>query len=95
MTHITLCWSADQAPAKRTWRAAIGVQAIVHQHRRLRCFSSIELGNALEQQKALGKPGQMAPRLVHVDLVVLDELGYLSFSQGGGAQPVPSTEQTL
>ena len=27
----------------------------------------------------------MANRLVHVDLVVLDELGYLPFSQAGGA----------
>jgi len=64
---------------------AIGLQTIVHQHRRLRCFSSIELGNALEQERALGKPGQLAPGLVHVDLVVLDELGYLPFSQAGGA----------
>jgi DNA replication protein DnaC len=64
---------------------AIGLQAIVHQHRRVRCFSTIEWVNALEQEKALGKPGQMAHRLVHVDLVVLDELGYLPFSQAGGA----------
>ncbi len=39
----------------------------------------------LEQEKANGKPGQMAHRLVHSDLVVLDELGYLPFSQAGGA----------
>lgn len=64
---------------------AIGVQAIVHQHRRVRCFSTIELVNTLEQEKAAGKPGQMAHRLVHVELVVLDELGYLPFSQVGGA----------
>lgn len=64
---------------------AIGLQAIVHQHRRVRCFSTIELVNVLEQEKAAGKPGQMAHRLVHVDLVVLDELGYLPFSQAGGA----------
>ena len=64
---------------------AIGLQAIVHQHRRVRCFSTIELVNALEQEKAVGKPGQMAHRLVHVDLLVLDELGYLPFSQAGGA----------
>jgi DNA replication protein DnaC len=64
---------------------AIGLQAIVHQHRRVRCFSTIELVNVLEQEKAAGKPGQMAYRLAHVDLVVLDELGYLPFSQAGGA----------
>jgi DNA replication protein DnaC len=64
---------------------AIGLQAIVHQHRRVRFFSTIERVNVLEQEKAAGKPGQMAHRLVHTDLVVLDELGYLPFSQAGGA----------
>ena len=33
----------------------------------------------------MGKSGQLAMRLLHVDLVVLDELGYLPFSQAGGA----------
>lgn len=64
---------------------AIGVQAILHHHRRVRCFSTIELVNALELEKAAGKQGQMAHRLAHADLVVLDELGYLPFSQSGGA----------
>lgn len=64
---------------------AIGVQAIMHQHLRVRCFSTIELVNQLESEKALGKPGQLANRLVHADLVILDELGYLPFSQAGGA----------
>ena len=57
----------------------------MHQHRRVRCFSTIALVNVLEQEKARGKPGHMAHRLVHTDLVVLDELGYLPFSQAGGA----------
>jgi len=64
---------------------AIGVQAIVHHHRRVRFISTIELVHALEQEKLAGKPGQLANRLVHTDLVILDELGYLPFSQAGGA----------
>jgi len=64
---------------------AIGVQAIMHHHRRVRFFSAIELVNALEQEKVAGKPGHMANRLTHADLVILDELGYLPFSQAGGA----------
>ena len=36
---------------------AIALQAVVHQHRRVRCFSTIELVNALEHEKAAGKPG--------------------------------------
>ncbi|MFX8347029.1 IS21-like element ISRme4 family helper ATPase IstB, partial [Acinetobacter baumannii] len=32
-----------------------------------------------------GKPGHLATRLMYADLVILDELGYLPFSQTGGA----------
>jgi DNA replication protein DnaC len=64
---------------------AIGVQAIMHHHLRVRFFSTIELVNLLETEKLAGKPGQLANRLVHADLVILDELGYLPFSQAGGA----------
>ena len=45
----------------------------------------MELVNALELEKANGKAGQMALKLMYVDLVILDELGYLPFSQAGGA----------
>ncbi len=64
---------------------AIGVQAIEHHHYRVRFFSTVELVNALEMEKNLGKQGQTALRLMYVDLVILDELGYLPFSQAGGA----------
>ena len=36
---------------------AIGVQAIEHHHKRVRFFSTVELVNALEQEKAQGRPG--------------------------------------
>jgi len=64
---------------------AIGVQAIMHLHRRVRCFSCVDLVNALEWEKQAGKQGQIAHRMTHADLVILDELGYLPFSQAGGA----------
>ena len=76
---------AGPATGKTHLATAIGVQAIMHHHLRMRCFSTIERVNQLESEKALGKPGQLANRLVHADLVVLDELGYLPFSQAGGA----------
>ncbi len=44
-----------------------------------------DLVNALEQEKAKGKAGRIAMSLMRMDLVVLDELGYLPFSQAGGA----------
>ena len=64
---------------------ALGVQAIEHHRKRVRFFSTVELVNALEQEKAQGKAGQIANRLIHSDLVILDELGYLPFSASGGA----------
>ncbi|MGA7964977.1 MAG: IS21-like element helper ATPase IstB [Gammaproteobacteria bacterium] len=64
---------------------AIAVQAIQHHRLRVRFLSTIELVNQLEQEQQAGKPGRIANRLLHTDLVVLDELGYLPFSQSGGA----------
>jgi len=64
---------------------AIGVEAIQRHQRRVRFHSTVELVNALELEKAAGKQGQLAYRLMHADLVILDELGYLPFSQAGGA----------
>lgn len=64
---------------------AIAVQAIQHHRHRVRFLSTIELVNALELEKQQGKHGRLANRLMHTDLVVLDELGYLPFSQAGGA----------
>jgi DNA replication protein DnaC len=65
--------------------SAIAVQAIQHHRLRVRFLSTIELVNQLEQEQQAGKPGRIANRLIHTDLVVLDELGYLPFSQTGGA----------
>jgi DNA replication protein DnaC len=64
---------------------AIAVQAIQHHKLRVRFLSTIELVNQLEQEKQAGHQGRIANRLMHTDLVILDELGYLPFSQSGGA----------
>ena len=64
---------------------AIGIEAIRHLGKRVRFFSTVELVNQLELEKAAGRQGQLAFRLMYVDLVILDELGYLPFSQAGGA----------
>jgi DNA replication protein DnaC len=45
----------------------------------------VDLVNVLEQEKAQGKAGHIAASLLRMDLVILDELGYLPFSQAGGA----------
>ncbi|MDF2496005.1 MAG: dnaA 3 [Sphingomonas sp.] len=64
---------------------ALAVQAIEHRRRKARFFATVDLVNALEQEKAMNKAGQLAERLLRLDLVVLDELGYLPFSPSGGA----------
>src|SRR6201986_593254 len=74
---------------------AIGVQAIEHHRKRVRFFSTVELVNALEQEKLQGKPGQIAPRLTHSDLVILDELGSLPFQRLRRGVALPSAEQAL
>jgi DNA replication protein DnaC len=64
---------------------ALGIQAITRHGKRVRFYSTVELVNQLEQEKAAGRPGRLANQLMHLDLVILDELGYLPFSQAGGA----------
>ena len=64
---------------------AIGTQAIEQHNCRVRYFSTVELVNMLELEKQQGKAGHLAMRLLYTDLVILDELGYLPFSQNGGA----------
>ena len=64
---------------------SLGDEAIRRHNKRVRFFSTVELVNLLEQEKAQGKQGHLANRLMFVDMVILDEMGYLPFSQVGGA----------
>jgi DNA replication protein DnaC len=64
---------------------AIGVTGITRHGKRVRFYSTVDLVNALEQEKAQGKAGRIAMSLLRMDLVILDELGYLPFSPSGGA----------
>ena len=63
---------------------AIAIQCI-RLGNRGKFFSVVDLVNKLEQEKLAGRTGSLASRLSKVDFVVLDELGYLPFSQAGGA----------
>ncbi len=64
---------------------AIGVAGITRHGRRVRFYSTVDLVNALEQEKIQGKAGRIAASMLRLDAVILDELGYLPFSQAGGA----------
>jgi DNA replication protein DnaC len=64
---------------------ALGISGLTKHGKRVRFYSTVDLVNALEQEKAQGKAGRIALSLTRMDLVILDELGYLPFSQAGGA----------
>jgi len=51
----------------------------------VRFYSTVDLVNLLEKEKRDGKAGRIALSLMRMDLIILDELGYLPFSQAGGA----------
>src|SRR5438270_11888247 len=62
---------------------AIGANC-VRNGARVRFFTAIDLVNQLEAEARAGKAGRLADQLVRVDLVILDELGYLPFPVSGG-----------
>ena len=64
---------------------ALGIAGLTQHGKRVRFYSTVDLVNALEQEKSQGRAGRIAMSLVRMDLVILDELGYLPFSQAGGA----------
>lgn len=64
---------------------AIGIaRTCVRAGRKARFFNVVDLVNKLESEIKLGQQGRMIDRLLRVDLVILDELGYLPFAQSGG-----------
>ena len=64
---------------------AIGIaRACIRQGRKARFFNVVDLVNRLEAEVKLDRQGRIADALTRVDLVILDELGYLPFAQSGG-----------
>jgi len=49
-----------------------------------RYFNVVDLVNKLEAEAKLGRQGRIADAITRVNLLVLDELGYLPFAQSGG-----------
>jgi DNA replication protein DnaC len=59
-------------------------RALIRSGKKARFFNTVDLVNSLEAETKQGRGGRTADRLGRVDLVVLDELGYLPFAQSGG-----------
>ena len=58
--------------------------AVIRARARGRFFNLVDLVNQLEQEKTAGRSGRLVEALLRHDLIVIDELGYLPFSQSGG-----------
>lgn len=64
---------------------AIAITAnVVRAGARGRYFNTVDLVTRLEEEARLGKSGALAAQLSRLDLIVLDELGYLPFARSGG-----------
>jgi DNA replication protein DnaC len=69
---------------------AIGVAGITRHAKRVRFYSTVDLVNALEQEKAQGKAGRIASSLLRMDLVTMKSLTarirssyeYMNYLQG-------------
>ena len=57
--------------------------AVIRARARGRFYNLVDLVNQLEQEKAAGRSGYLVEKLLRHDLIIIDELGYLPFSQSG------------
>jgi len=51
---------------------------------KVRFFNLVDLANQLEREKEESYAGRLAKHLEKIDVLILDELGYLPFSKNGG-----------
>src|SRR3546814_11621911 len=72
-------------PYTTLFRSASAITAnVVRDGARGRYFNTVDLVNRLGEETRIGKAGTLAAQLSRLDLVVLDELGYLPFARSGG-----------
>ncbi|ASG68612.1 hypothetical protein CDV26_09590 [Francisella halioticida] len=69
----------------KTHTAIAIAREIVKLGRKARFHNIVDLVNQLEQQKLNNNSGKLAEKLKSMDVIVLDELGYLPFSKSEGA----------
>ena len=63
---------------------AIAIARSCIRRARGRFFNTVDLVNRLEAEGRSGRQGRLADYLTRLDLIILDELGYLPFAQSGG-----------
>lgn len=80
--HANLIFVGGTGTGKTHLAIAIAAQTI-REGARAKFYNLVDLANELEQEKLAGDGGRITAQLVRLDLVVLDELGYLPFSKNG------------
>lgn len=68
----------------KTHLAIAIARACIRNGARGRFYTVIDLVNRLEAETRAGRQGRIADHLTRLDILVLDELGYLPFAQSGG-----------
>jgi len=68
----------------KTHLATAITASVVRAGARGRYFNTLDLVTRLEEETRIGRAGALAAQLSRLDLVVLDELGYLPFARSGG-----------
>ena len=69
----------------KTHLAVAITASVVRAGARGRYYNTVDLVNRLEEESRLGKAGALAAQLSRLDLVVLDELGYLPLPGRAGS----------
>ena len=68
----------------KTHLAVAIARSCIRNGARCRFYTVVDLVNRLEAETKAGRAGKIADTLTRLDLLVLDELGYLPFAQSGG-----------
>jgi len=68
----------------KTHLAVAIARSCIRSGARARFYNVVDLVNRLESEARATRQGHIADHLARLDLVVLDELGYLPFAQSGG-----------
>lgn len=68
----------------KTHLAVAIARACIRDGARGRFFNVVDLVNRLEAEARAGRQGRLSDTLCRLDVVILDELGYLPFAQSGG-----------
>ena len=69
---------------RKTHLAIAIARSCIRAGSRGRFFNTVDLVNRLEAEGRSGRQGRLADYLTRLDLIILDELGYLPFAQSGG-----------